>query len=90
METPPYGCKLLAPSTVCVRVCVTPGAFGRCRSSLLDSSASLDAQVNWFQLSQAAAFLGRFPDTVVVVDHMGCLKLGQSVPLLPHPCYQIV
>lgn len=36
---------------------------------------SFDLQVNWFQLRGAAAFLQGFPDTVVVLDHMGCLKL---------------
>ncbi|TFJ88530.1 hypothetical protein NSK_000104 [Nannochloropsis salina CCMP1776] len=37
---------------------------------------SFDLQVNWFQLQDAASFLQAFPDTVVILDHMGCLKLG--------------
>jgi predicted TIM-barrel fold metal-dependent hydrolase len=37
---------------------------------------SFDLQVNWFQLQDAATFLQAFPETVVVVDHLGCLKLG--------------
>eukprot|EP00624_Nannochloropsis_granulata_P004385 evm.model.NODE_31868_length_15142_cov_18.426628.2 len=37
---------------------------------------SFDLQVNWFQLRDAATFLQAFPETVVIVDHMGCLKLG--------------
>jgi len=37
---------------------------------------SFDLQVNWFQLKDAATFLQAFPETVVVVDHLGCLKLG--------------
>lgn len=37
---------------------------------------SFDLQVNWFQLEEAATFLQAFPETVVIVDHMGCLKLG--------------
>lgn len=36
---------------------------------------SFDLQCNWFQLADAAAFLQAFPETVVVLDHMGCLKL---------------
>lgn len=37
---------------------------------------SFDLQVNWFQLQDAATFLQAFPETVVIVDHLGCLKLG--------------
>lgn len=36
---------------------------------------SFDLQCNWFQLADAAAFLLAFPETVVVLDHLGCLKL---------------
>jgi len=39
---------------------------------------SFDLQCNWFQLEGAAAFLAEFPDTPVVVDHLGCLKLTGS------------
>jgi len=35
-----------------------------------------DMHVNWHQLAQAAAFLEKHaPQTVVVLDHLGCLKL---------------
>jgi predicted TIM-barrel fold metal-dependent hydrolase len=40
---------------------------------LVNGSAT---QVNWFQLKEAARFLRDHPDVTVVVDHMGCLKLG--------------
>lgn len=35
-------------------------------------------QVNWFQLSDAAAFVSRHPDVPVIVNHLGCLKLGTT------------
>ncbi len=47
--------------------------------ALLDKyKLSFDLQVNWFQVKDAAAFLENFPETVVVLDHLGCLKLGVS------------
>ena len=37
----------------------------------------LDLHVNWHQLAQAAAFLEKHaPGTDLVLDHLGCLKLG--------------
>lgn len=36
---------------------------------------SFDLQCNWFQLADAAAFLAGFPETAVVLDHLGCPKL---------------
>jgi hypothetical protein len=38
---------------------------------------SYDIHVNWFQLADAAAFLARHPTTTVILDHLGCPKLGQ-------------
>ena len=37
---------------------------------------SIIITVNWFQLKDAAQFLKDFPDTVIILDHLGCLKLG--------------
>jgi len=39
---------------------------------------SFDFHVNWFQLESAAAFLSRFSDTTVIVDHLGCPKLDSD------------
>jgi predicted TIM-barrel fold metal-dependent hydrolase len=53
-------------------------AFEEGFSLLAKSGLSFDLQVNWFQLAEAAAFLQKEESrraTVVVVDHMGCLKL---------------
>lgn len=38
-----------------------------------------DMHVNWFQLKEAAAFVAGHPSTKVVIDHLGCVKLGVSV-----------
>lgn len=44
---------------------------------LAQHGLSFDLQANWFQLKDAAAFLQQhgFQDMVVILDHMGCLKL---------------
>lgn len=50
-------------------------AFTEGFALLAKHGLSFDLQCNWFQLRDAAAFLQGFPETVVVLDHMGCLKL---------------
>ena len=53
-------------------------AFDKNFSLLAANGLSFDTHVNWFQLEEAAAFLAKHPDTTVVVDHLGCPKLGQG------------
>lgn len=37
-----------------------------------------DSHANWFQLKSAAAFFASQPRTPIVLDHLGCPKLGQK------------
>ena len=39
---------------------------------------SFDAHANWFQLEGAAAFFAAFPDTTIILDHLGCPKLDSG------------
>lgn len=47
-----------------------------CSFNLLGARGlSFDFHVNWTQLEDAAAFLARYPDVSVILDHLGCVKL---------------
>lgn len=52
--------------------------FNKGFAVLAKHGLSFELQCNWFQLHHAANFLKNYPDLVVVVDHLGCLKLGTS------------
>ena len=45
-------------------------------SLLSEQGLSFDLQCNWFQLAAAAEVLKSHQKLVVIVNHLGCLKLG--------------
>ena len=54
-------------------------AFNRHVALLGAKGLAFDVHVNWHQLAQAAGFLAEHaPGTEVVLDHLGCLKLGSG------------
>lgn len=53
--------------------------FNRAVAALGAKGLVLDLHVNWHQLHQAAGFLAAHaPATTLVLDHLGCLKLGSG------------
>jgi len=54
----------------------TLDTFNKNVSALASRGLTFDTHVNWFQLSQAASyFLKHAPETTLILDHLGCLKL---------------
>jgi len=50
--------------------------FNRNVSALASKGLTFDTHVNWFQLNQAASYFSKHaPDTTLILDHLGCLKL---------------
>jgi predicted TIM-barrel fold metal-dependent hydrolase len=47
-------------------------------AALAARGLSFDLHANWHQLADAAAFLRRHPTVPVVVDHMGCPRMGDA------------
>jgi len=46
---------------------------------LTQQRLSFDLQCNWFQLTDAAKVFESYPNLVVILNHMGCLNLGEYV-----------